>query len=163
MQEEGPALHERLNRQTAELATSLNFYFEQQAVPICVVHFGSLFRFVIGREVKHPELFGYHLISKGIHIWEGGNYFLSTAHSEADIRRVIDAVRGSVADLQSGSFLPRRPDGPGGPAVEINTPPPFIPAGPLPVHPTWRHKQFRPARRHPRRQSSNCARPVHDN
>jgi natural product biosynthesis luciferase-like monooxygenase protein/amino acid adenylation domain-containing protein len=137
LQEEGPALHERLNRQTADLATGLNSYFEQQGVPLRVVHFGSLFRFVIGREIKYPELFGYHLINKGIHIWEGGNYFLSTAHSEADIRKVIDAVKSSVVELQSAGFLPRRPDDPGGPTIEISMPPPplpSIPGGPSPVH-----------------------------
>ena len=109
---------ERLNRQTEELVATLNYYFEHESVPLRVVHFGSLFRFVMGREFKHPELFGYHLLSKGIHIWDGGNFFLSTAHTQDDIRKVIDAVKSTVEDLRGGGFLPRRPDGPGGTSQE---------------------------------------------
>jgi iturin family lipopeptide synthetase A len=125
LQDDGPALQENINRQTAELAATLNTYFEQQAVPIRIVHFGSLFRFVIGREVKHPELFGYHLLSKGIHIWDGGNFFLSTAHTSDDVRKVVDAVMSTVEDLRSGDFLPKHPDGPGGSRVPVNAIAPF--------------------------------------
>ena len=114
LRDDGPALQERLNRQTEELVATLNNYFEQESAPVRCVHFGSLFRFVMGREFKHPELFGYHMLSKGIHIWDGGNYFLSTAHTQEDIRKVVDAVMSTVEDLRRGGFLPRRPDGPGG-------------------------------------------------
>ncbi|HET6976585.1 MAG TPA: MupA/Atu3671 family FMN-dependent luciferase-like monooxygenase [Pyrinomonadaceae bacterium] len=128
LRDDGPALHERLNHQTDELVTALNSYFEHESVPVRVVHFGSLFRFVMGREFKHSELFGYHLLSKGIHIWEGGNYFLSTAHTQEDLRKVIEAVSSTVEDLRRGGFLPRRPDGPGG----IKTPIKEIPIPPAP-------------------------------
>src|SRR6185436_19480964 len=119
-----PALHERLNRQTEELAATLNAYFEQEALSIRVVHFGSLFRFVMGREFKHPELFGYHMFSKGIHVWDGGNFFLSTAHTQEDIRKVVDAVMSTVEDLRGGGFMPRRPDGPTTPKkpIRVETP-----------------------------------------
>ena len=112
LKDDGPALQERVNRQTEELVTTLNTYFEQESVPLHCVHFGSLFRFVTGREFKHPELFGYHLFSKGIHVWDGGNYFLSTAHTQEDIRKVVDAVTSTVEDLRGVGFIPRRPDGP---------------------------------------------------
>ncbi|HKU73634.1 MAG TPA: MupA/Atu3671 family FMN-dependent luciferase-like monooxygenase [Pyrinomonadaceae bacterium] len=120
LKDDGPALQERVNRQTEELVTTLNTYFEQESVPLHCVHFGSLFRFVTGREFKHPELFGYHLFSKGIHVWDGGNYFLSTAHTQEDIRKVVDAVTSTVEDLRGGGFLPRRPDGPSTPPKPIH-------------------------------------------
>jgi natural product biosynthesis luciferase-like monooxygenase protein/amino acid adenylation domain-containing protein len=124
IRDDGPALHERLNRQTQELAATLNAYFERESVPIRVVHFGSLFRFVMGRELKHPELFGYHLFSKGIYVWDGGNFFLSTAHTQEDIRKVVDAVMSTVEDLRGGGFMPRRPDGPSAPnkPIRVETP-----------------------------------------
>lgn len=124
LQDDGPALQERVNRQTEELVTTLNTYFEQESVPLHCVHFGSLFRFVTGREFKHPELFGYHLFSKGIHVWDGGNYFLSTAHTQEDIRKVVDAVKSTVEDLRGAGFIPHRPDGPSTPRkpIEVETP-----------------------------------------
>lgn len=106
----GPALHEELNQRTARLAERLNTFFEQQQVPIQIIYFSSLFRFNIPREEKYLELIFYHLVEKGIYIWEGANFFLSTAHTEEDIERLIQAVKESVADLRRGGFLPDLPD-----------------------------------------------------
>nr|WP_154983063.1 non-ribosomal peptide synthetase [Paenibacillus xylanexedens] len=112
LQEEGPALQEQLNRKTAALADRLNHYFAEELVPLEIVHFGSLFRFV---QKSDLELLYYLLIEKGIYIWEGRNCFLSTAHSEADIDRIVDAVQSSVEELRSAGFLPpSSPTSPGG-------------------------------------------------
>src|SRR5690606_18397800 len=72
-------------------------------VPIKVVSFGSLFRFVFERPL---DLFFYHLALRGLYVWEGRNFFLSTAHTDADIERIIEAVQDSVAALRAGGFLP---------------------------------------------------------
>jgi acyl transferase domain-containing protein len=124
LRDDGPALQERLNHQTEELVATLNTSFEQESVPVRCVNFGSLFRFVMGREFKYPALFGFHLLSKGIHIWDGGNYFLSTAHTQEDIRKIVAAVTSTVEDLQGGGFLPRCPDSPSTPLkpIEVATP-----------------------------------------
>src|SRR6185369_5199776 len=50
--------------------------------------------------------------SKGIHVWDGGNFFLSTAHTQEDMRKVADAVMSTVEDLRGVGFLPPRPGGP---------------------------------------------------
>ena len=102
---EGPALQETLNRRTAELADTLNAYFESDEVPIRVVRFGSLFRFHFAGNM---DVFFYHLLDRGIYIWEGRNCFLSTAHSEADLGRVVQAVKESVVEMRAGGFLPDR-------------------------------------------------------
>ncbi|HEY0603024.1 MAG TPA: amino acid adenylation domain-containing protein [Herpetosiphonaceae bacterium] len=109
MQMHGPALHEQLNQRTTYLAETLNAYFEQYQVPIHVVHFSSVFRFNVPHDAKYLELFFYHLTEKGIYNWEGGNCFLSTAHTDEDIDYIIRAVKASVEDLRSGGFLPELP------------------------------------------------------
>lgn len=101
----GPQLQETLNRRTHRLAAELNDYFEREAVPIKVVHFGSLFRFAFSANF---ELLFYHLMEQGIFIWEWRNYFLSTAHTEADVDAIVAAVKASVAALRSGGFLPEK-------------------------------------------------------
>jgi iturin family lipopeptide synthetase A len=109
MQAEGPALHERLNQRTTYIAETLNDYFAQRHVPIHVVHFSSVFRFNLAHEAKYLDLFFYHLTEKGIYNWEGGNFFLSTAHSDEDIEYFIRAVKESIEELRAGGFLPDLP------------------------------------------------------
>jgi non-ribosomal peptide synthetase component F/NRPS condensation-like uncharacterized protein len=87
------------------LTEKLNSYFESDEVPIHVVRFGSLFRFHFSGNM---DVFFYHLLEKGIYIWEGRNCFLSTAHTDADLDRLITAVKDSVAEMRKGGFLPER-------------------------------------------------------
>lgn len=105
LKEQGPALQEGLNRRTATLAAELNDFFDVEDVPIRVVHFGSLFRFAFAGNL---ELLFYHLMEKGVFIWEWRNYFLSTAHTDADVTYIVQAVKECVAEMRAGGFLPER-------------------------------------------------------
>ncbi|RCJ35327.1 hypothetical protein A6770_15985 [Nostoc minutum NIES-26] len=100
---QGAVLHEQLNQRTSQLAATLNAYFEQEDVPIRIVHCGSLFRFSFKTNL---DLLFYHLLEKGVYIWEGRNCFLSTAHTDADIEYLIQAIKDSVQELRQGGFLP---------------------------------------------------------
>ncbi|WP_010494699.1 non-ribosomal peptide synthetase [Paenibacillus elgii] len=112
LEQSGGKLQVELNARTAALAAELNDYFVQNNVPMKVVYFGSLFRFVLKGDL---ELFFYHMLDKGVYIWEGRNCFLSTAHSESDIRRIVQAVKDSIRELREGGFLPDVPPDGGGP------------------------------------------------
>ncbi|WP_332606556.1 amino acid adenylation domain-containing protein [Bacillus spizizenii] len=109
LQTEGETLYERLNQKTAYLVDQLNSYFEQSQVPIRMVQFGSLFRFVSSVD---NDLFFYHLNYKGVYVWEGRNCFLSTAHTSDDIAYIIQAVQETVKDLRRGGFIPEGPNSP---------------------------------------------------
>jgi acyl transferase domain-containing protein len=101
----GCALQEQLNQHTAKLAATLNAYFERENLPIKIVHFGSLFRFAFS---SNMDLLFYHLLEKGIYVWEGRNCFLSTEHTDEDIDRLIQALKDSIEELREGGFLPPR-------------------------------------------------------
>lgn len=105
LKEQGPALQEAMNRRTVRLAVELNAFFDAEEIPIKVVHFGSLFRFAF---TSNLELLFYHLMERGIFIWEWRNYFLSTAHTDEDVAKIIQAVKESVSDMRAGGFLPER-------------------------------------------------------
>ncbi|MDM9583640.1 amino acid adenylation domain-containing protein [Nostoc sp. GT001] len=105
----GPKLQQELSAKTTKLAQTLNSYFEQKQVPIQVVHFGSLFRFIASSPLKFGQLFFYHLLEKGVYVWEGRTFYLSTAHTDADIEHVIGAVKESVVEMQEGELLPPAP------------------------------------------------------
>jgi amino acid adenylation domain-containing protein len=107
--ESGPRLHAQLNERTGELAAALNAYFEAEEVPIKAVNFGSLFRFHPQPEFRFIDFFFFHMLEKGIYIWEGRNCFLGLAHTEDDLARVVSAVKESVAELRAGGFLPSGP------------------------------------------------------
>lgn len=103
IEEQGPALQQGLDRRTARLAGRLNDLLGGRGVPIRVDHFSSLFRFTFA---GNQDLFFYHLAANGLFVWEGRNFFLSTAHDDDDLERIVGAVERSVTQLADGEFLP---------------------------------------------------------
>ena len=120
---QGPALQTTLNQRTDKFAETLNAFFAGEGLPIRVSHFSSFFRFEFSGNL---ELFFYHMLEKGIYIWEWRNCFLSTAHADEDLERVIQAVKESVADLRAAGFLPSRE-----PSVRPTTPAPPVCEAPI--------------------------------
>ncbi|MGH7998984.1 MAG: aminotransferase class III-fold pyridoxal phosphate-dependent enzyme, partial [Brasilonema sp.] len=109
IKERGAKLQEELAQKTTKLAKTLNTYFEQKHLPIQIVHFGSLFRFSYPPNLTWMNLFFYHLLEKGVYVWEGRTCFLSTAHTDEDIEQVIWAVKESIVEMQEGDFFPPDP------------------------------------------------------
>ncbi|RKN05784.1 non-ribosomal peptide synthetase [Streptomyces radicis] len=105
LKEQGPGLQERLNARTTELATGLDAFFEAEEFPLRIRWFGSQFRFEHHADM---ELLYYHLMLRGVHVWEWRNFFLSTAHTDGDIEHVAEAVRGSLRELREAGFFPAR-------------------------------------------------------
>jgi len=100
---EGPALQEKLNQKTANLAKTLNVFFESEKIPMKVIHFASTFQFKFSGNL---EMFYYLLLEKGVYIWEWRACFLSTAHSDEDLDKLIKVVKEAVLELRDGGFIP---------------------------------------------------------
>ena len=110
----GSFLQQQLNQRTSQFATALNTYFEEDGLPIQINHFGSLFEliekenFALSKDSDFPEigliLLYYSLLYKGI-LLHGNSGFLSTAHTEEDINRLIGAVKNSIKELQETGFF----------------------------------------------------------
>ncbi|XXY48792.1 amino acid adenylation domain-containing protein [Sorangium sp. So ce269] len=112
LKEQGPALQERLGARTAAFAERVREVFRETGAPIGLSSFSSYFRFQFEGNL---DLFFYHLVDKGVFVWEGRTCFLSTAHADEDIDHIVSAVEETVRALQKDGFLPppRRPGGPG--------------------------------------------------
>lgn len=113
IKEEGSELYTELNRRTARLGDTLNAYFEHQGVPLRLSNFGSLFRIGGSYQLTFQDgmdLLFYHLIAKGIYIWEGRNWFLSTEHTSEDIERIVSVVQESIEEMREGGFFPSLPE-----------------------------------------------------
>ncbi|MCU0285194.1 MAG: aminotransferase class III-fold pyridoxal phosphate-dependent enzyme, partial [Acidobacteria bacterium] len=93
LEQQGPKLQEQLNQRTEIFAQTLNDYFDSHNINMRVSYFGSLFRFDIAGGL---DLFYYHMLEKGVYIWEWRNCFLSTAHTDADLDHIIAAVKETV-------------------------------------------------------------------
>ncbi|WP_437681732.1 amino acid adenylation domain-containing protein [Sorangium sp. So ce131] len=112
LKEQGPALQERLGARTAAFADRVREVFRETGAPIGLSSFSSYFRFHFEGNL---DLFFYHLIDKGVFVWEGRTCFLSTAHGDEDVDHIVSAVEQTVHALQKDGFLPPppRPGGPG--------------------------------------------------
>ncbi|HST61353.1 MAG TPA: aminotransferase class III-fold pyridoxal phosphate-dependent enzyme, partial [Longimicrobium sp.] len=117
LQERGQALYDELNARTARLVADLRRVIAEENAPIRISSFASLFR--LRPEPRNPfgDLLFYHLLERGIYIWEGRGCFLSTAHTDEDCARLVTAFRDSIHALREGGFLPERPGPDGGGSI----------------------------------------------
>ncbi len=80
-------------------------------------------------DIPCSELLFVLLREKGIHIWDGFSYFLTTAYSKDDITQLIDAVVTSAYELVTADFFtPESKNaapaiGPNSSLKMLNTPP----------------------------------------
>jgi len=108
IKEQGPQLQESLNARTSAMAAELNAFFAAEGMPLSVTHFGSLFLLTAPPDVRFMDLFYAQLLLRGIYVWERRVCYLSTAHTDDDIRRIVDAYKESARELQRAGFLPGR-------------------------------------------------------
>ncbi|MFD2113529.1 amino acid adenylation domain-containing protein [Thiorhodococcus fuscus] len=104
--EDAGALQQTLARRTEAMCVQLDRIFEEAGVPVRMERFGSLFRFAFGPGM---EILNSHLLNGGIFVWEQRNCFLSTAHSDEDIAKIVEAARRGIAALQTAGWLGQSP------------------------------------------------------
>lgn len=105
--EQGPALQDNVNRRTTRYTTELNRFFEDRGVNIRIPHFASQMFIRVQEENELATLFFYHLRDRGIHVLEGFPSYMTAAHSDADVDRIIAAIKDSVYEMQADEILPR--------------------------------------------------------
>jgi amino acid adenylation domain-containing protein len=103
----GAALQERLNARTAAMADELNGFFVEVGAPIAIKQFASLWRTQFLEDHPLQDLLFAMMRSRGVHILDSFPCFFTTAHAEADFRKVTQAYKESVLELQEAAFLPR--------------------------------------------------------
>jgi len=116
LKSEGPELQRRLNLRTTGLVERMRREADALQAPVRITHFSSWFCFGFPAEVQHASLFYACMRDRGIHMWDGRAGFITTAHTDEDLGRVVDAFRESLVELQKAGFLPggeERPPVPG--------------------------------------------------
>ncbi|MEV7556118.1 aminotransferase class III-fold pyridoxal phosphate-dependent enzyme [Streptomyces sp. NPDC089795] len=108
LRREGPALQRDLDRKTEVFVDGLNADFRELDVPIDVRRFSSFFRF---EHEQNMDPLYFNLLDRGVFVWEMRNFFLSTAHEQADLDHIRAAVRDSITELRAHGVLgPGRAD-----------------------------------------------------
>jgi amino acid adenylation domain-containing protein len=101
----GDALYERLNRRASQFASELSAVLA--GTPMHVENCGSVFYLSVPSDLRFGGLLFYLLREKGVFLLEGFPMYLTTAHTDADLERVVRAFRESVAELQECDLLPQ--------------------------------------------------------
>ena len=112
LKEEGPEFQHGLTQKTAYLVDTLNQFFEVEQFPIRVAQFTSLFRFMFPPDLEYADMLYFHLLDRGIFTrgW-GDNCFLCAEHTDADVEKIIAAVKDSCLEIRRGGFFPDAADG----------------------------------------------------
>jgi glutamate-1-semialdehyde aminotransferase len=100
--QEGPALQERLNQRAETLVDRLSIWLREHRMPVSIVRFGSMFRFV---GPQPTTLLIPHLVIRGIYTFEGMLFFISVAHTDNDLLAFEEAVKDSLLAMRQGGYL----------------------------------------------------------
>jgi glutamate-1-semialdehyde aminotransferase/acyl carrier protein len=112
LKQDGPALQRDLNLRTTALVERLKKVVDELGVPAQVNHFSSWFVVLFPHELPLASLYYPLMREKGVHTYEGQLCFLTLAHSDADLDRVVTAFSSTLAEMQAADFLPKRADAP---------------------------------------------------
>ncbi|MBK6774282.1 MAG: amino acid adenylation domain-containing protein [Flavobacteriales bacterium] len=107
LKEQGPGLQERLNEMTEDLVRRANAVFEREQLPYWYVNFGSAFKLKYDESVNYTELYFMLMRYHGVHVLDFPS-FLTTAHNEEDVDRIIEAIELTCAELRASWFMPER-------------------------------------------------------
>ncbi|HVK73992.1 MAG TPA: amino acid adenylation domain-containing protein [Kofleriaceae bacterium] len=106
LRDAGPALQERLTARTAAMVGEINAAMAELGAPFKLNTFASLWRNVFTEDLPYGDLIYAMLRDRGIHILDNFPCFLTTAHSDDDLRAIVRAYRDAAAEMQASGFFP---------------------------------------------------------
>jgi glutamate-1-semialdehyde aminotransferase len=112
LKEEGPALQRRLNLRTTAMVDRLKDVVTAVGAPVQIDHFSSWFVVSFPQEPTLAPLYHALMREKGVYTWDCRPGFLTAAHGDAELDRVVEAFRATLAEMQAADFLPRRSETP---------------------------------------------------
>lgn len=106
LRDAGPELQEGLNRRTADMVAAVNAAMRELGAPFKLATFASLWRNVFTEDLPYGDLLYVMLRDRGIHILDNFPCFLTTAHTDEDIARIVAAYREAAAEMIESGFFP---------------------------------------------------------
>ncbi len=118
LKEQGPELQVRVAKMAEHVAAGFRESFDRYQAPYHLSHFSSLIYISVPAEFKYGALLFCHLRDRGIHIFENRLFVFTTAHTEEDTTRLLEAMEDSLKEMQQGGFLPTESSSGNGSAIE---------------------------------------------
>ncbi|WP_186741644.1 non-ribosomal peptide synthetase/type I polyketide synthase [Spirosoma utsteinense] len=105
MKVKGPALQQGLNAKGERVANALNAEFERFGLPMYVAQFGSVWKIKYKEEIPYSELLFTLMREKGVHVWDGFACYITEAHTDAELDRVISLFIESTHQMMAAGFF----------------------------------------------------------
>ncbi|MEY2903748.1 MAG: hypothetical protein RLY89_2854 [Bacteroidota bacterium] len=105
MLEQGHALQIGLTEKTNRLADAFNQICKSKLLPVYVAHFGSVWKIKYKEPIAYSELLFTIMRDNGIHIWDGFPCFVTLAHSDEDIDRIIAVFETAINRMVDAGFF----------------------------------------------------------
>lgn len=135
LEQEGPALQQRLNQRTQGLVDRLNAAFQTRDAPVRAVHCASLWRLAWEGDQPFVGLFYYLARHRGLHVYEQFGHFVTDAMGPGEIDRIHEVYVGALDEMMSLGLVQRRDGAPWQPPAATPVVEPAAataaPAGPL--------------------------------
>lgn len=106
IKDEGSALQERLAERTTAMVGRINAVLDRYGVPTHMKNFKSFMYFKFAPDERFASLFYFLLRRNGVHIQEGFPCFMTSAHSDADIDKVVAAFEIASREMRDGDLFP---------------------------------------------------------
>ena len=105
LQKQGPSLQEALTERTRYLVRVLKETAAAHRIQVRIENFGSIFYVSFPTEERFSSLFYYYMRDRGVHIREGFPCFLTTAHTDSDVAKIVQAFEDSIVEMVEADLL----------------------------------------------------------
>ena len=78
---------------------------ERFRAPLQLTRFSSMMHLIVPPEFKHGGLVFSLLRERGIHIWENRVFMFTSAHTDADVDRLVAAFEESLEEMADAGFI----------------------------------------------------------
>jgi len=103
-----PTVADDLAERGERFGARLDAILKKWQVPFPLERFRSMF-YLNTHGMTVGGMLHFHLRLRGVHLWENRPFFLSIAHTDADLEQVLAAFEASCAALAAGGFLQSSP------------------------------------------------------
>ena len=105
LKREGPELQERVATLATRATERVRSLLNRFEAPLHLTQFSSMMHLIVPPEFKHGGLVFCLLRDRGIHIWENRVFVFTSAHTEADVDRLVVAFEESFEELAAAGFI----------------------------------------------------------